>query len=287
MGFLFRLFELLIVIAPLVGVVLYFLRAKARSDARRPSPVIRDEAGMTRQQPMVAIECIQCGAGDRVPADQAGYACAACGSRMVFRRCSRCHKVVQLDALNTSNNRACSYCAAPITGGWVNASAQDQEQQLVHSGHPPVPDPDLRVIRGVVVVASAIPGITPGSSCSVRFRSDRTEIIPLTRDGFGNAVTIEYANVDRLEISGPGAKTTTTDAGLIGGGFGVKGAVEGIAAASVINALTRKTTTTIDTVVDLKAGRSELLLRTHTFEPATLHALLSPVYYRIQRATRN
>ena len=42
MGFLFRLFELLIVIAPLVGVVLYFLGAKARSDAR-PSPVIRDK----------------------------------------------------------------------------------------------------------------------------------------------------------------------------------------------------------------------------------------------------
>ena len=85
---------------------------------------------------MVAIEVHQCGAGDRVPADQAGYACAACGSRMVFRRCSPLPQVVQLDALNTSNNRACSYCAAPITGGWVNASAQDQEQQLVHSGHP-------------------------------------------------------------------------------------------------------------------------------------------------------
>ena len=238
----------------------------------------------TAGQPMVAIECIQCGAGQRVPSDQTGYVCSICGAQMFFRRCSDCKKVVQLDAVNASRNRACPYCDASINGRWSKAVAHDQERQLARSGHPPVPDPDLRVIRGVVAVASAIPGITPGSACSVRFRSDHIEVVPLTRGGFGNAMAIEYADVDRLEISGPGAKTTTTSAGVIGGGFGITGALKGMAAATLINALTRKTKTTIDTVVDLKAGRSEMLLRTQTFEPAMLHALLSPVYYRIQEA---
>ena len=89
-----------------------------------------------------------------------------------------------------------------------------------------------------------------------------------TQHGFEDVAGIDYPDVDALEVSGRGASTRTTDAGLIGGGFGVKGALEGIAAASVVNALTRSTDTTIDTVVHLKAGQSEVLMRTDTFERA-------------------
>ena len=261
-----------------------FLRDELKTLIADPALGLPGEIATARGQATVAIECIRCGAGHCIVSEQTGYTCHVCGAQMFFRRCSRCKKVVQLDEVNTRSNRACPYCGVTINGRWGKAVARDQEEQLALSGHPQVADPNLRVVRGVVAVASGIPGITPGASCSVRFRSDRIEVVPLTRNGFGNAVAIEYADVDGLELSGPGAKTTTTDAGLIGGGFGLQGAAKGIALATLINALTRRRRTTIDTVVDLKAGPSEVLLRTHTFEPAVLHALLAPVYYRIQQA---
>ncbi len=72
----------------------------------------------------------------------------------------------------------------------------------------------------------------------------------MTTGSYEVVQTVQYESVDFVQISGSGATTITTDAGLIGGGFGVKGAVEGILAASVINALTRRTTTTIEAIVD-------------------------------------
>ena len=42
----------------------------------------------------------------------------------------------------------------------------------------------------------------------------------------------------------------------------------------------------IDTVIHLKAGQRQLLMRTGTFEPATLRVLLFPAYYRIGHTGR-
>jgi hypothetical protein len=106
----------------------------------------------------------------------------------------------------------------------------------------------------------------------------------MTTGSYEVVQTVQYESVDFVQISGSGATTITTDAGLIGGGFGVKGAVEGILAASVINALTRRTTTTIEAIVYLKAGPSEVLLNTSTFTPAVLQVMLAPSFTRIEQA---
>ena len=90
-------------------------------------------------------------------------------------------------------------------------------------------------------------------------------------------MTIEYANVDRLgdirTRSQDDHHGRRTDRWRIW----CQGAVEGNAAASVINAPNPQDNHDHrHRRGDLKAGRSELLLRTHTFEPATLHALAHP-----------
>jgi hypothetical protein len=47
---------------------------------------------------------------------------------------------------------------------------------------------------------------------------------------------------------------------LIGGGIGLEGAIEGIAIASIVNHFTRKSTSSVETTVHLKAGLAEILL---------------------------
>ena len=95
---------------------------------------------------------------------------------------------------------------------------------------------------------------------------------------------IRYEEVDYVHISGRGTVTRTTSAGLVGGGFGIQGALEGMALASVVNAVTRKTTSTTDTVIDFKAGVRRIVLRHNIFDPTYLRVLLAPSFDRIQKS---
>jgi hypothetical protein len=70
----------------------------------------------------------------------------------------------------------------------------------------------------------------------------------------------------------------------MGGGFGLKGALEGMAIAGIFNALTRQSTEVRDTVVNFKAGERQILMDSFMWEPAFLRVLLAPVYERIKTA---
>ena len=48
-----------------------------------------------------------------------------------------------------------------------------------------------------------------------------------------------YSEVEGLEIGGPGL--VKTGGGFVGGGFGARGAIEGMAIAAVLNGLTTRT----------------------------------------------
>lgn len=202
----------------------------------------------------------------------------------MYRQCPDCDQIVQMDAENSGSKPQCPFCAlsSPFLR-WIPATAEDQVEQ---SGKGRTPDPSQRMVYGVVVAASGIQGLMPRSSCVLRFTPDHIAVLADTRNGVAEIASIDYSDVDFLDISGQGKVTTTKDAGIIGGGFGLKGAVEGMAIAGAINAMTRRTTTTIDTVVDLKAGEREVLMHTNTFEPATLRVLLAPVYFRIEHGTK-
>lgn len=83
---------------------------------------------------------------------------------------------------------------------------------------------------------------------------------------------IPFSQILNIEITGPG--TVSTSAGLIGGGFGVQGALKGILVASTINALTRKTST--NTFLRISTSKGEVYLHTSTMEPAELRLVFSP-----------
>lgn len=94
-------------------------------------------------------------------------------------------------------------------------------------------------------------------------------------------VVILFTELTSLEVSGPG--TESKNAGVIGGGFGFQGAVEGVLIATTINALTSRSTT--NTFLHLVSLNAEVMLHTSTIEPSELRLLLSPAFVRKTQAT--
>ena len=92
----------------------------------------------------------------------------------------------------------------------------------------------------------------------------------------------KFDNIVNLEISGPG--TEHTNAGMVGGGFGIEGALKGILIASGINQLTTKSKT--NTFLRMSTNSSETFFHMTTLEPTQLRMLLSPAIVKIE-ANRN
>ncbi len=109
-------------------------------------------------------------------------------------------------------------------------------------------------------------------------------VTALSNSGYIEVCKISYSDVDILEVTGTGTRTYTTGGGFMGGGFGLTGALEGMAIAGIFNALTRQSTEVRDTVVNLKAGERQILMNSFIWEPGFLRVLLAPVFERIKTA---
>lgn len=123
-------------------------------------------------------------------------------------------------------------------------------------------------LREVAYLGGHVPGsaIRPGERYDVRFLEDRL-IVSACRQAEVLA-EVPYGQVEDVEIGGPGL--VKTGGGFTGGGFGARGAIEGMAVAAVLNALT--TRTSITTIVRIQGTGCELFL---------LHTRLTPEQLRI------
>ena len=102
--------------------------------------------------------------------------------------------------------------------------------------------------------------------------------------GFTFRSSTHFAHVSLLElaelgIAGPGS--VTSGGGFAGGGFGIDGALQGIAIASVLNMLT--TRTKIHTFVTVVTNFGELHLHYSGMEPGALRIALSGVFVKLRR----
>jgi hypothetical protein len=118
-----------------------------------------------------------------------------------------------------------------------------------------------------------------GDVCVVR--CDESSLV-ITNTLDGAEYSIPYSEVIKLEISGPG--TVVTNAGVIGGGFGLKGAMEGMLVAAAINTMTTKKLTT--TFVQFSTKSSEIHVLVNTMEPQELRLALSPAFV-VMEASRH
>jgi len=120
--------------------------------------------------------------------------------------------------------------------------------------------------------------LPPGTSC---FLTVDKAALQLDHEPCGR-VSIPFADLISVDVTGPG--TEKHDGGVIGGGFGLKGAVTGMLAAAALNALTSRTTT--NTFLRLATREAEVFLHTSTAEPTSLRMLMSPAIVCLEAGRR-
>lgn len=142
-------------------------------------------------------------------------------------------------------------------------------------------NPERRVVEGPIVQASGISGLASGHG---RVTFDRDAITIVLADT-SNVRRVNYADVRVLQITGRGDVVTKTSSGtrFSGGGFGLKGMIEGIAVAEVLNAASTTTTERhqIETIFQLEWGTESVTLLHQHLLPGQLADLLSTVTKKI------
>ena len=115
------------------------------------------------------------------------------------------------------------------------------------------------------------------------FISCRADCLALSNMLTQEEVCIPYTRLVGLEVTGPGKESS--NAGLMGGGFGVAGAIQGILVASVVNMLTTSTRT--NTFLRISTSDAEVHLHMSTLEPSELRLLMSPAFVQMESNNRN
>ncbi|HUH59623.1 MAG TPA: hypothetical protein VL001_06035 [Candidimonas sp.] len=123
-----------------------------------------------------------------------------------------------------------------------------------------------------VLGASGFP-FSPGDTIALVFKHNVVRC-----SGRSYLAELSLLELAELSVSGPG--TLVTGGGFIGGGLGVEGALEGIAIANVLNALTTKKKT--HTFVTLTANFGELHLHYGSMDPGAVRVFLSDVFVRLR-----
>jgi hypothetical protein len=119
--------------------------------------------------------------------------------------------------------------------------------------------------------------LTPGVNLVVDFTTAGLRARSTT--GYDPLLQLAYTDALAMDFSGPGR--VEKGGRFIGGGFGFKGAVEGMIVASVLNSLTRKSE--VQSVIRWEARDLEVFLFTSAATPAELRVKLSPALARIAR----
>jgi len=131
-------------------------------------------------------------------------------------------------------------------------------------------------LPGCTVLGGSGYALSVGTKVTVGFGHSFFTLHILQTDG--RTEETSYPEVVSIAITGPGR--VTTGGGFLGGGFGVTGALEGMALAGVLNALT--THSEVHTILEIITDRGELFLHYGEMEPGALRIALSPVFTRLR-----
>jgi hypothetical protein len=261
--------------------------SKACEAGRQPQGV----GGELRVAGGIAATCQQCGAGGVVYPTYSDRQCSSCGCWTAYRWCPHCNAKVTFAPNQTAPYIGvwqCPYCgerakrqrwpAAPIS---EFASAEPWALSLYGNRVGEVlSDPERRSIDGSILSVTGVSGIATGG-CTVVF--DR-EFVTVWLGTSPSTLRLTYLDVTSLQIAGRGDVLTTSGGGWMGGGFGPAGIVEGVALATVLNALTTINQHHIETIVHLNWNSGSLTLLNTMWLPAQWASLLAPVVQRIEAA---
>jgi hypothetical protein len=145
-------------------------------------------------------------------------------------------------------------------------------------------DPGRRRIDGSILSATGVSGLASGG-CTVFFdRELEAEYVTVMIGNSSNRRRLNYSDIKSLQIAGRGEFTTTCGGGWMGGGFGLRGALEGAAFAAILNELTTIEHYHVETIFHLRwSSGGVTLLNTH-LRPQQWASLLAPVVDQIDAA---
>lgn len=133
--------------------------------------------------------------------------------------------------------------------------------------------PDTRAVRGCTVVGGY----------GLAFPTGTTGVFGCGPEGAGfwpyEGLTLVcgYDDVLGLDVGGPGK--TRKGCGVIGGGFGLLGMLEGMVVASVLNRLMTKVE--VNSLIALTMPKASLIVHTASATPAELKVYLAPIRGRV------
>lgn len=155
---------------------------------------------------------------------------------------------------------------------------QPQLDQFIRAAQLSSDDADAVLVKCTFLGGSGVKSLVTGSDCQVAFAKDAVSIV-----SGGKRIDIKFSQLTALKIEGPGR--VTTNAGVMGGGFGLEGAALGIAAAALLNTLTTKTTT--NTILYLAWPGAELFLHTSDYSTDQARLVLSHAFTAPQSVKDN
>lgn len=159
-------------------------------------------------------------------------------------------------------------------GQLTDAARQSQTGQPLPVGH------DERLVGRCVYLGGANVAIPVKAEVDLFFGADDIRVYRSPAFQDSTAITaLSYASQFGVELSGPGR--FKTGGGYIGGGVGLVGAAEGMAIASVLNALT--TRTQVISVIAVLSAEYEGFFLCQQHSPDELRHYLAPVFLRARQ----
>jgi Short C-terminal domain len=258
-----------------------------------PTPGGLPIAMRTAPDGRIAAACPACGTGGLWQPDSQDIRCDTCGARTSYRHCKRCKGVVIFPPKVTESPKwkhvpcgktafADRWPAATVREDIVSSDLVTLWSRLGLVPFEVLSDQKRRHISGSVVEAQGLTGVVSGGATIFFERG----VVALCIGTISNVTLLPYEAITGLSFGGRGAVVTRSGGGIIGGGFGLKGAVEGMAMASVANAMLTKTTTSREAIVQLTWQEGHVVLRNTQYLPATLARPLDQVLERLRDSAR-
>jgi len=241
--------------------------------------------------------CGLCGAGHTLDANDTQVICHGCGGITRWNSCPSCGNGCRFNPDATTADITWLRCGSCGTKADVErfrpvpvAICETDEILTLHADvyeesesevAQRIADPDRRVVVGEVLWVKGLPvGFPPPEGKQIALFFDKDGLLFAMGDG----VKLPYSFITEFHISGRGDFTTTRGGGWAGGGFGVKGVIEGVALASIMNALTTEITHHVESIfyVEFGGGTLTYCFLEDTLPPNRWNAILQPVFQRIE-----
>jgi hypothetical protein len=228
------------------------------------------------------VLCTECWTVAQGRATDTALSCANCQVVYRFVMCRHCLSIDQIRA-ETLHSWNCSFCGGAndiVPGDESPRPTLDQRYRELLDRGLLTGEPDVRFVGAFTVVGGSGYELAPAAVCSVTTHPKAVRIA-VELGGLGLAKEIPYGDITTLTVDG-GALTTGPR--FVGGGFGVKGAAEGIFFASILNAAFQRTRMT--TLLRLTSGEGEVWLHHGSLTSEVLRLKLSPLWVRYEAAQR-